>query len=139
MSTFLTILHVVICFVLIAVVLLQSGREGGGDIGGGGGGGGKPVQSGNAFMERLTSTMAVFFMITSIVLAAQGAGSSVMAGEAQDAPAGVTAPAENSETELGNGAEKEASEAVPNEAAKEDKTAAPAEEAKENSKEESKE
>ena len=90
MSTFLTILHVVICLVLIGVVLLQSGREGGGDIGGGGGGGGlKPVQSGNKFMERLTSTMAVIFMITSIVLAAQGAGTSVMQGEKSDAPAAV--------------------------------------------------
>jgi len=93
MSTFLTIIHVVICLVLIGVVLLQSGREGGGDIGGGGGGGGmKPVQSGNKFMERLTSTMATIFMITSIVLAAQGAGSSVMQGEKTEAPAG--APAE---------------------------------------------
>jgi preprotein translocase subunit SecG len=91
MSTFLTIIHVVICLVLIGVVLLQSGREGGGDIGGGGGGGMKPVQSGNKFMERLTSTMAVVFMITSIVLAAQGAGSSVMQGEKTDAPAGVAA------------------------------------------------
>ena len=90
MSTFLTILHVVICLVLIGVVLLQSGREGGGDIGGGGGGGGlKPVQSGNKFMERLTSTMAVIFMITSIVLAAQGAGTSVMQGEQSDPPAAV--------------------------------------------------
>ncbi len=89
MGTFLTILHVVICLVLIGVVLLQSGREGGGDIGGGGGGGMKPVQSGNKFMERLTSTMAVVFMITSIVLAAQGAGTSVMQGEQSDAPAAV--------------------------------------------------
>ena len=86
MGTFLTIIHVVICLVLIGVVLLQSGREGGGDIGGGGGGGMKPVQSGNKFMERLTSTMATIFMLTSIVLAAQGAGSSVMQGEKSDAP-----------------------------------------------------
>lgn len=139
MSTFLTILHVVICFVLIGVVLLQSGREGGGDIGGGGGGGAKPVQSGNAFMERLTSTMAVFFMITSIVLAAQGAGSSVMAEEGEDAPIGVTVPGENSETELADGAEKETPKAAVDEPAKADETAAPSEEATEKSKEESKE
>ncbi len=102
MSTFLTIAHVVICLVLIGVVLLQSGRAGGGDMGGGGGGGAKPVQSGNKFMERLTSTMAVIFMITSIVLAAQGAGTSVMGGEEKTAPAatGEVAPAEGTAKEV---------------------------------------
>ena len=112
MSTFLTISHVVICLVLIGVVLLQSGREGGGDIGGGGGGGAKPIQSGNKFMERLTSTMAVIFMITSIVLAAQGAGSSVMTDDKKDAPAaaGEVAPAEGTakEVKLDDSAKEEA-------------------------------
>jgi preprotein translocase subunit SecG len=101
MTTFLTISHVVICLVLIGVVLLQSGREGGGDIGGGGGGGAKPIQSGNKFMERLTSTMAVVFMITSIVLAAQGAGTSVMGDDKKKAEAvGVVAPAEGTAKEV---------------------------------------
>ena len=87
MTTFLTIIHVLICFVLIGVVLLQSGREGGGDIGGGGGGGAKPQQSANVFMERLTSTVAVFFMITSILLAAGGTRS--VMGSVDAAPAAV--------------------------------------------------
>jgi len=117
MGTFLTISHVVICLVLIGVVLLQSGREGGGDIGGGGGGGAKPVQSGNKFMERLTSTMAVIFMITSIVLAAQGAGSSVMSDQKKDAPpaTGAVAPAEGTakEVKLDDSAKDEAPVAEP--------------------------
>ena len=92
MESFLTVLHVIISIILIGVVLLQSGREGGGDIGGGGGA--KPVTSGNKFMERLTSTFAVLFMVTSVFLAAQGGGTSVMKDEVKkDEPAATkTAP-----------------------------------------------
>ena len=70
MDTFLTIVHVTVCLILIGVVLLQSGREGGGEIGGG-----SSVrqtgQSANVFMERLTAIIAIFFMVTSVLLAAK--------------------------------------------------------------------
>lgn len=94
MDTFLTIVHVTVCLILIGVVLLQSGREGGGEIGGG-----SSVrqtgQSANVFMERLTAIIAVFFMVTSVLLAAKSGGSSVMAGETQPKTE-QTAPAEGS-------------------------------------------
>ena len=88
MGTFVTIIHVVICLVLIGGdAAPERDREGGGDIGGGGGGGMKPVQSGNKFMERLTSTMAAIFMLTASRCLRRGAcRSSVMQGEKSDAP-----------------------------------------------------
>lgn len=104
MDTFLTIVHVTVCFILIGVVLLQSGREGGGEIGGG-----SSVrqvgQSANVFMERLTAIVAVFFVVTSVLLAAKGGGSSVMGSESKpktEAPA--TAPAAAGEAADSKGA-----------------------------------
>ena len=92
MDTFLTIVHVTVCLILIGVVLLQSGREGGGEIGGG-----SSVrqtgQSANVFMERLTAIIAIFFMVTSVLLAAKSGGSSVMSGDAKPTTE-QTAPAE---------------------------------------------
>ena len=95
-DTFLTIVHVTVCLILIGVVLLQSGREGGGEIGGG-----SSVrqtgQSANVFMERLTAIIAIFFMVTSVLLAAKSGGSSVMSGDAKP-PTEQTAPVEGEET-----------------------------------------
>ena len=92
MDTFLTIVHITVCLILIGVVLLQSGREGGGDIGGG-----SSVRqtgaSANVFMERLTAIIATFFMVTSVLLAAKSGGSSVMSGDAKPKTE-QTAPAE---------------------------------------------
>ncbi len=69
LQTLLSILHVVVCFFLILVVLLQQGRGGGlGSLGGataqvfGGRGAGN-------FMTRLTAICAAIFMATSISLA----------------------------------------------------------------------
>ena len=63
------IVHVVVCFVLIMVVLLQAGRGGGfSDMMGGG----QPQSifgtQTNAFMTRATEVCAVVFIITSLTL-----------------------------------------------------------------------
>ena len=69
MYIFVLIVHVVVCFVLIFVVLLQAGRGGGfSDMMGGG----QPqslfgTQS-NEFMARATEVCAVAFIITSLAL-----------------------------------------------------------------------
>ena len=70
MYAFLLVIHVFVCFVLIAVILLQAGR---------GGGfsemlGGSQAQSilgthSNQFMTRATEVCAVVFIITSLSLA----------------------------------------------------------------------
>lgn len=66
----ITILHVTICLGLILVVLLQSGK--GAEIGAVFGGGSSSTIFGSSgagnFLTRLTTAMAVVFMITSLTL-----------------------------------------------------------------------
>jgi preprotein translocase subunit SecG len=71
MTTFLTILHVLVCLFLIGVVLLQRGK--GAEIGAVFGGGGSSTVFGSRgagnFLSKLTTAAAVLFMITSLSLA----------------------------------------------------------------------
>ena len=70
LQTLLNILHVLVCFFLILVVLLQQGRGGG--MGGAFGGDTAQVFGGRGagnFMTRLTAICATVFMLTSISLA----------------------------------------------------------------------
>lgn len=69
MYIFLLIIHVIVCLVLIAVVLLQAGRGGGfSDMLGGA----QPQSifgtQTNAFMTRATEVCAVLFIVTSLSL-----------------------------------------------------------------------
>jgi preprotein translocase subunit SecG len=70
MTTFLTVLHVMVCLVLILVVLLQRGK--GSDIGAALGGGGSNTVFGSRgagnFLTKLTTASAVLFMVTSLSL-----------------------------------------------------------------------
>jgi len=69
MQTVLTVIHVVACLLLIPVILIQSGK--GADISASFGGSSQTVfgSSGGAnFFTRLTTTLAVIFMITSLAL-----------------------------------------------------------------------
>ena len=70
MTTFLTILHVLVCIFLIAVVLLQRGK--GAEIGAVFGGGGSSTVFGSrgagSFLGRLTTLAAGVFMLTSLGL-----------------------------------------------------------------------
>jgi len=74
MVTFLTVLHIMVCIVLIAVVLLQRGK--GSDIGASLGGGGSNTVFGSRgagnFLTKMTSACAVTFMVTSLSLAYLG-------------------------------------------------------------------
>ena len=67
----LSVLHLLIAVVLVAVVLLQSGK--GADIGATFGGGSSQTVFGGrgaaTFLSKLTSAVAVLFMISSLVLA----------------------------------------------------------------------
>jgi len=70
-TTFLYVLHYMVCFVLILVVLLQRGK--GSDIGAALGGGGSNTVFGGAgagnFLTRLTAICAALFMVLSVALA----------------------------------------------------------------------
>jgi len=71
MSVVVTVLHVIVCVFLIAVVLLQRGR--GAQVGAVfGGGGGATMFGGRGagnFLTKLTTGAAVVFMLTSLSLA----------------------------------------------------------------------
>ena len=71
MTTFLIVLHVIICVLLVVTVLLQFGK--GAEMGAimGSGGASQSVFSSSAkgnFMTKLTTILAIGFMINSIVL-----------------------------------------------------------------------
>ncbi len=71
MITFIIVVHIVVSLLLIAAVLIQSGNGTGfADVFGMGGGMGQSlfgVQTGS-FLTRLTTVLAVLFMVTSISL-----------------------------------------------------------------------
>jgi len=91
----LTILHVLICFFMIVVVLLQSGKAA--DLAGAFGGMGSQTAFGPrgsaTILSKATTIAAALFMVTSLslaILATRGATSSGSVLEKQKAPASTT-------------------------------------------------
>ena len=90
MSIIITIVHVLVCIALIFIVLLQKGK--GADMGAAFGGSSQTVFGGSgasSFLTKVTTTAAVIFMITSLLLATMGKGKSesIMDGAKVDVPA----------------------------------------------------
>ncbi|HEU0264621.1 MAG TPA: preprotein translocase subunit SecG, partial [Geobacterales bacterium] len=72
MHTFIVIIHVAVCFGLIGIVLIQAGK--GAEIGAsfGSSGGSQSIfgaSGSGSFLSRVTTAMAVIFMLTSLTLA----------------------------------------------------------------------
>jgi preprotein translocase subunit SecG len=104
MTTLLLILHVLVCLGLIAIVLIQGGK--GADIGAVFGAGGSQTvfgaSGGQSFMGKLTSGVAIVFMLTSLLLAyfyASPGSSTIMPQTVEQAsPASpASPPAENAQ------------------------------------------
>ena len=97
MTIVLTIIHVVVCFFLVVVVLLQSGKAA--DLAGAFGGMGSQTAFGPrgsaTILSRATTVAAAVFMVTSLslaILATRNAATSGSVLERQKAPA-KSAPA----------------------------------------------
>jgi preprotein translocase subunit SecG len=88
----LTILHVLMCFAIIGIVLMQSGK--GADIGSAFGGAGSQAVFGSmgtpTVVGKITTVVAILFTITSFTLALLGGE---RASSVVREPAPVTAPA----------------------------------------------
>ena len=97
MTILFTLIHIIVCFFLIIVVLLQSGQAA--DLAGAFGGMGSQTAFGprgsTTLLSKATALAAGIFMVTSLtlaILATRGAASSGSVLEHQKAPA-KTAPA----------------------------------------------
>ncbi len=82
MSGIITVIHIIVCFILIIAVLLQSGKAA--DLAGAFGGGGSQTVFGPRgaanILSRATTISAILFMITSLglwMLSAKGVTSAV--------------------------------------------------------------
>ncbi|HET7225486.1 MAG TPA: preprotein translocase subunit SecG [Candidatus Eisenbacteria bacterium] len=78
MYSLLIVFHLLVCFGLVAVVLLQSGTKGGGLAGGAFGGSAQTVFGGRGatdFVTRATMVLGTLFFVTSLVLAKLSSGS----------------------------------------------------------------
>ena len=99
MTIVLTIIHIVVCFFLVVVVLLQSGKAA--DLAGAFGGMGSQTAFGPrgsaTVLSKATTIAAALFMLTSLslaILATRHAGSSQSVLDRQKKPPVKTAPAQ---------------------------------------------
>lgn len=95
MYTFLEIIHVIACVLMILVVLLQTGRGAGLAVFGGGGDSLINTPSGSDFMKKFTATLAGTFAFTSLFLTllSSRAGLTSVTARRAPAPPPVEAPA----------------------------------------------
>lgn len=99
------VIHTFVCFVLIAVILLQAGRGGGlADSFGGGGSQSLFGTRGAVYLTRATTACAAIFMLTSLTLAVLSAqrGKSLME-RVPAAKAAAEAPQSTGPTETATG------------------------------------
>jgi preprotein translocase subunit SecG len=102
MNTLITVLHVLAAFSLILTVLLQAGK--GAAMGSGLGGGSSQTMFGSSgagnFLTKLTTGIAILFMVTSLTLATisnKSKSSSVIQSVEDSVPDVVTEPVDSSD------------------------------------------
>ena len=94
MYTFLTAVHILVCFFLIFVVLIQSSK--GAEMGSTFGGGGSQTLFGgrgaSSFLAKMTTSIAILFMVTSLVLAFYSVKRTSIVSDMPAVPQETTAP-----------------------------------------------
>jgi preprotein translocase subunit SecG len=99
MATFLLVIHLIVCFFLITIVLIQGGK--GAELGAAFGGSSQTLfgaRGAATFFSKLTTTAAIIFMLTSFALSfVASRGSSVVrktpaTEQKQAIPQGATGP-----------------------------------------------
>ncbi|HET9599014.1 MAG TPA: preprotein translocase subunit SecG [Anaeromyxobacteraceae bacterium] len=101
MNTLVTILHILVCVVLILVILLQAGKGGG--MGAAFGGGSATVFGGRGagtFLGKVTAACAGIFMLTSLFLAYQASHTRSVVRADYVPPAAPSTPAPPSPLQL---------------------------------------
>ncbi|RMG04426.1 MAG: preprotein translocase subunit SecG [Nitrospirae bacterium] len=113
MFTLLIIIHLIVCFFLIGVVLIQGGK--GAELGSAFGGGSSQTLFGGrgaaTFLSKLTTVVAVIFMITSLLLAVISVKQKSVIKEVPTATQGKTVPAPSKGVTPAGGGVKPAEEA----------------------------
>lgn len=95
MTTLLLVIHIIVCFFLISVVLLQSGK--GAEMGAAFGGSSQTLfgsRGAATFLSKLTTISAVVFMVTSLLLAIVTSKSTSVVKQAPVAEEQTTLPGE---------------------------------------------
>lgn len=102
MNTLITVIHVLAAFSLILTVLLQAGK--GAAMGSGLGGGSSQTMFGSSgagnFLTKLTTGIAILFMVTSLTLATisnKSKSSSVIQSIEESVPDAATEPTDTSD------------------------------------------
>jgi preprotein translocase subunit SecG len=99
MTIFITVIHVIMCLVLIAIVLLQTGK--GANMGAAFGGGSNTIFGGAgpaSFLNKITTVAAVVFMLTSFTLAILSSRIGTSSKVLDAAPVQKTQPVEQTAT-----------------------------------------
>lgn len=88
MATFVLVIHLIVCFFLIAIVLIQGGK--GAELGAAFGGSSQTLfgaRGAATVFSKMTTIAAIIFMLTSFTLAIVASKSSSVVKEAPQAPA----------------------------------------------------
>lgn len=99
MMIFVTILHTIMCILLIAIVLLQTGK--GSDMGAAFGGASNTLFGGAgpaSFLNKITTIAAVVFMVTSFALALMSSGEGTTSKVLEAVPTGQPQQVEQAQT-----------------------------------------